>query len=272
MKKIFVQNAFLAGVVLALAGCASGYQQFYKPVQGATPERIASLRTGPAPAMPAVERSQPRNDPALIETYMRRGYSAIGYASFTSGRTESEDAALRQAKEVGADLVLIFDPKYAGSTTTNVPITLPTTSTAYTTGTATAYGAGGTVTAHGNATTTTYGSTTSIIPITVNRSSYGAVFFIKQHYRLGLIVRDLNNDERRALQTNKGVVVRVVVDGTPAFDADLLVGDIITSVDGEAVSTGATFNALFAGRKGKTVTIKFIRGTQAMEKSVTVGA
>jgi S1-C subfamily serine protease len=82
----------------------------------------------------------------------------------------------------------------------------------------------------------------------------------------------LNNDERRALQTNKGVVVRVVVDGTPAFDADLLVGDIITSVDGEVVSTSAAFNALFAGRKGKTVTIKFIRGTQAMEKPVTVGA
>jgi hypothetical protein len=236
MKTAFFQNTLLAGIIFALTGCASGYQQFYRPVQGTTPERIAELRAGPPPSMPIVERSQPRNDQALVEAYMKRGYSAIGYASFTSGRVESEDAALRQAKEVGADLVLIFDPKYAGSTTTNVPITIPTTSTAYTTGTATAFGPGGTVTAHGNATTTTYGTNTSIIPITVNRSSYGAIFFIKQNYRLGLVVRDLNDDERRALQTNKGVVVRVVVDGTPAFDADLLVGDIITSVDGQVVS------------------------------------
>lgn len=272
MKTNFAKTISIAGMVIALAGCASGYQQFYRPAPGATPERIASLRAGPAPAIPMVERSQPRNDSALVDAYMKRGYGAIGYASFTSGRSESEDAAIRQAKEVGADLVLIFDPKYAGSTTTNVPITLPTTSTAYTTGTATAFGAGGTVTAHGSSTTTVYGTNTSIIPITVNRSSYGAIFFVKKRQHLGVVVRDLNDDERRSLQTNKGVVIRVVVDNTPAFDADLLVGDVITSVDDQPVSTESTFSAMFSERKGKTVSIKFIRGTQAMEKSVRIEA
>jgi membrane-associated protease RseP (regulator of RpoE activity) len=202
---------------------------------------------------------------------MERGYSPIGYASFTSGRAQSEEAALQQAKDVGADLVLIFDPKYAGSTITNVPLVLPTATTALTRATATAVGAGGAVTAHGTSTTTTYGTSTSIIPIAVNLSSYGAIYFIKQHFRLGLAVRDLNNDERRALQTNKGVVVEVVVDGTPAFDADLLVGDIITAVDGQAIGTSASFNALFEERKGKTVSIRFIRDSQTLEKSVTIG-
>ena len=273
MKMTFVKNTLLAGLIVALGGCASGYQQFYKPVQGATPEIVASLRAGPAPSMPAIERSPPRNgDNGLIDAYIKRSYNAIGYASFTTGRAESEDAAVAQAKTVGADLVLIFDPKYAGSTTTNVLIKLPTTSTSYTSGTATAFGAGGAVTAHGNATTTTYGTSTDIIPFTVNRSNYGAIFFVKRNYRLGLVVRDLNDDERRSLQANKGVVVRLVVDNTPAFDADLLVGDIITSVDGEVVSTTEAFNKLFGDRKGKTVSIKFIRGAQAMEKSVAVRA
>lgn len=271
MSHAFVRLLAQVGLVLAIGGCASGYQQFYRPIPGVTPERVAMLREGPAPSTPAVERSQPRNDSALIDAYIRRGYNPIGYSSFTSGRAESELNAIQQAKEVGADLVLIFDPKYVGSTTTSIPITVPTTSTAYTNSSATAFGAGGTVTAFGNATTTTYGTTTNYIPLTINRSSYGAIFFIKRHYSLGLATRDLNDNERRMLQTNKGVVIRVVVDGTPAFDADLLVGDIITSVDGLVVSNVTAFDSLMGERKGKTVSIRFIRGTQAMEKTVKIG-
>ncbi len=270
MKATF-QSALLTGLAAALVGCASGYQQFYQPVPGVTPELIAARRAAPAPALPMVERSQPRNDQALLDAYLKRGYNPIGHVGFTSGRPESDAAALQQARDVGADLVLIFDPRFAGSTTTNIPITVPTTNTAYTTSSATAYGAGGTVRAYGNSTTTTYGSTTNVIPITVNRSSYGAIFFVKTKSHLGLVVRDLDDSERRALQTNKGVVVRVVVDGTPAFDADLLVGDIITAIDGQVVGTSTTFTTLASERKGKTVSIKFIRGTQTMEKSVSIG-
>jgi len=56
---------------------------------------------------------------------------------FNSGRPESEDAAVRQGEEVGADLVLVLNPNYTGSVNSRVPITTPTTSTTYSNATAT---------------------------------------------------------------------------------------------------------------------------------------
>jgi len=255
-------------LLLVLAGCASGYKQFYQPASGATLEAITARRPSPPPAIPIVERSRLGDTQTILDAYARRGYVMIGHAMFNSGRPESEDSAVRQAQEVGADLVLILNPKYTGSVTSTIPITTPTSTTSYSTGSATAYGPGGAVTAYGTGTTTTYGSTTNYVPFTVHRSDYGAVFFVKQRFGLGLFTRDLTDAERREFQSNKGAAVRSVVDGTPAFDADILVGDVITTVDGVVVSNAKTFNELLRERAGKRVSILIVRRGQYIEKSV----
>jgi hypothetical protein len=251
-----------------LAGCASGYKEFYKQAQGATPEIIAALRTAPPPATPIVERAQPGNSQTILDAYAKRGYVMIGHSMFNSGRSESEASAIRQGQGVGADLVLILNPRYTGAVTSNMPITTPTTTTSYSTGTATAYGPGGTVTAYGSGTTTTYGSTTSYIPITIHRSDYGAVYFVKRRFSLGVLMRDLSDAERQDLQTNKGMAVRLVVDGTPAFNADILAGDVITAIDGVAISGAQPFNELLRERRGNLVSLSLIRRGQRIEKSV----
>lgn len=268
MREILqVALSAFAGAVL-LSGCASGYSQFYKPVNGATPEIIAAKRAAPPPTIPIVERAQPGDAQTILDAYAKRGYSMIGNSMFNSGRSETEDSAVHQAQAVGADLVLILNPKYTGTITSNIPITTPTTTTSYSTGRATAYGAGAPVTAYGSGTTTTYGTTTNYVPMAINRSDYGAIFFVKQKVGLGLFTRDLNDSERQQLQTNKGAVVRVVVDETPAFNADLLVGDIIVAVDGLNISGAKMFNELLRDRSGKTVTIDLIRREQRIEKTV----
>lgn len=258
----------LLAISLFLAGCASGYQQFYKPASSAVLERLATQRVSPAPAAPYIERSQPGNSQAILESYMKRGYIMIGHSAFNAGREESEDSAVRQGKNVGADLVLILSPKYTGSVTTSVPIITPTTSTSYTNGSATAYGAGRTVTAYGNSTTTTVANTTNYIPITINRSDYGAVYFVKQRFSVGVFTRNLSDSERQEFQTNKGAIVTIIVDGTPAFDADLLAGDRITSVDGQDISDSTNFNALLRERLGRKVSLTILRRGQLIEKSI----
>lgn len=265
-----LRGAVLCTTIL-LTGCASGYQEYYKPMTGATADSIREARLAPPPLVPAVERAA-KNDAALVNVYLKRGYVPIGHSAFSSGRSVSENDAIQQAKTVGADLVLIFDPKFVSSTTTNIPITIPTATTSYTSGTATVYGAKGATTALANATTTTYGSTTNYVPITVNRSNYGAIYFIKQRFTLGVFTRDLTDSERQALQSNKGVVISTVVDGSPAFEADLLVGDIITLIDGQPVSTVANFGTVSRKlEKGKTVSVSFVRAGQTMEKHITLG-
>lgn len=261
-------SLFAVSLSLVLTGCASGYKQFYQPAPGATLEAIAARRHSPPPTTPIIERSQPSDGQTIVDAYARRSYVMIGHAMFNSGMPESEDSAVRQAQEVGADLVLILNPKYTGTITSSIPITTPTTTTSYSTGSATAYGPSGTATAYGSGTTTTYGSSTNYVPITVHRADYGAVFFVKQRFGLGLFTRDLNDAERQEFQSNKGTVVRLVVDGTPAFDADILVGDLITAVDGVVVSSSKTFSELLRERAGKRISILIARRGQSIEKSV----
>lgn len=266
LRSIRITCATLGSLILV--SCASGYSQFYTPATGATPEAIASIRAAPPPATPLLERSAPGNPEAILASYAKRGYVMIGHSMFNSGRKESEASALKQGVTVGADLVLVLNPQYTGSVTSSIPLTTPTTTTSYTTGSATAYGPGGTVNAYGNATTTTYGSKTTYIPMTVHRSDYGAVYFVKQRFSLGAFVRDLNDTERQELQTNQGVVVLTIVDDTPAFTADILPGDIITAIDGVRVPNQEAFGKITDEHRGKRVTVSIVRNGQPLEKTV----
>lgn len=124
------------------------------------------------------------------------------------------------------------------------------------------------MTAYGTGTSTTYGTTTNYVPITVHRSDYGAVYFIKQKFTLGASFRDLSDSERQELQTNRGAVIRLVVDDTPAFNADLLVGDVVTEIDGVAVSSWQTLVELIRERTGKTVILSLLRRGQKIRKTL----
>lgn len=260
-------RAALTVLVLALlvAGCATtnGYRDFYTGTPGVYPERSA-----PPPSEPLVARAA--GFEGIAEAYARKGYAPIGHSSFSSGRDERESDAIEVGKEVGADLVVLINPEYAGSETTSIPITTPTSTTSHTSGTATAYGAGGTTTAYGNATTTTYGSKTTYVPMTVHRYEYGAVYLVKYRYILGARWRDLTDDERRELQTNRGVYVMSVVDGSPAYESDVLPGDVIVAIDGKVASGGDGFNSLVQANRGRAVELTIARQGKVISKSVSL--
>lgn len=203
-----------------------------------------------------------------LKPFERQGYTLIGYSSFNSGNNEQASGAVAQAKRVGADLVVIIDPSFSGSTTSQLPLVMPTSTTSYTRGSATVQGSGGSVTAHGNSTKTTYGSNTTYIPITVTRYDYGAVYFIKHQFTLGVHWRPLEPDERQALESNSGVFVETVVNGTPAFRNDILPGDIILAINGERVYGVTEASDLIAQFRGQEVVLTTYRDGRVIEKSV----
>lgn len=258
------------GVALLLTACASGYSQFYRPWPGATPDLVASLRVAPPSGQPLVERVEQigQDSTELLDAYARRGYAPIGTSLFNSGNTESEDRAIEQGRRIGADLVVIMSPRHTGSTTATIPMTIPTSSTSYSTGTATAYGAAGTVRVYGTGTTTTLSTSTTMIPITISRTDYGAGYFVKRKWSFGGIWRDLNDSERQELQSNKGLYLKVVVDNSPAYNADILPGDIVLAIDGEPVSSQEAFSAQVSARSGRNVLISLYRRGSRLEKSV----
>lgn len=258
----------IALILLSVAGCVSGYKEFYKPTEGLTPERLNAIRASVPPLEPIVERAKPGNSDLILDSYAKRGYEMIGNSFFNSGHDESESSAIMQAKVVGADLVLILNPSYTGTVTSSMPITKPTTTTSYTTSRATAYGSGGTATAYGSGTTTTYGTTTDYIPIVVHRSDYGAVYFIKRKFIFGASLRDLNDIERQKLESNKGTVIRLITDDTPAYSSDFLAGDIIKSIDKITIKNSENFTQLLNQKRGSKVVLEIIRNEKIIEKEI----
>jgi len=262
MKRILIVAA-----AVMLVGCATGYKDFYRPLPNATPDMIAKSRSAPPPAEPAVDHTG-LTGKALGDAYGAQGYAVIGYSSFNSGHKESDSNAVQQGKKVGADLVVISNPQYTGTQSSVIPIVTPTSSTSYTSGSATAYGSGGTATAYGSATTTTYGSQTNFIPISTNRYDYLAVYLVKSKVTLGLRTVDLTSEQRQELQSNHGVMVTVVITGSPAYDADILVGDFVLAMDGTPVAGAAGYSDLIRQKAGKLVSVTIYRHGQTFAKDI----
>lgn len=273
MGKVYMLNIISCLIIsIIITGCVNSYKDFYQTAQGMNSEEIAKLRASPPSGIPIVERSQPIDGDILLKAYGKRGYTMIGHSLFNSSNDQLEDDAINHALEIKADLVLILNPKYTGSTTTTVPITKPTTTTSYSSGNVTAYGSNGSVTAYGNNVTTTNSQTTDYVPITVHSSDYGALYFIKQKLILGLILRELFDEERQLLQTNKGAVVDTIIDGSPAFDADILIGDIITKVDGINLINPEYLVEYIKTRTGQNISFTIVRRGKTIQKSIQLNS
>lgn len=233
-----MRNLLLIVITLFLSGCAqSGYVKFYNPYVDAN-------------ILPNVERLAKNQEPKVINTnhldsdilvYRSKNYIPIGHSSF-NGPYESPNYAIKQAKMLGATLILITS-KYTNTETLTSTLLLPDNKTTYQSGSVSGnttynnpYG-----TYLGNSNTignysgisTTYG--TKSIPITTSKKQYdqAAVYFVKsnQKSRIGLIFDDLTPIKRSELQRNTGVIISVVLDDSPAFNSNILVGDVLTKIN-----------------------------------------
>jgi putative serine protease PepD len=85
-----------------------------------------------------------------------------------------------------------------------------------------------------------------------------------QHAYLGIRVSDASN--------NGGAEVVSVVSGSPADKGGLKAGDVVTSIDGNAISSGDDLTAAVAAHKpSDTVTITLTRNGKSQDVKVTLG-
>ena len=75
-----------------------------------------------------------------------------------------------------------------------------------------------------------------------------------------LIVDDLKPEERQEQGTNAGVKVAAVVKGSPAWNANILPGDVVLSLDGKLVNSGPELEQLAQEQAGRQTTVELIRG------------
>jgi hypothetical protein len=245
-----------------VSGCANGYQQFYQPIPQAS-NRIAKSTSAPS------IRTSTGDATKDMDALYVEGFSPVGYASF-NGPMANIRGALIQAKKVGATYV-VASRQYTNTVSGALPIVTPTTNTSYSSGTVNAYGSGGFATGNYSGTTTSYGSQTTYVPYSIARFDQAAVFYAPMtRTGFGALIRPLTNEEARSIGTAKAGYLRAVRRGSPAFEADVLPGDILRSVNGTDLIDLAHYRDYF--RTDGPNHIVVIRGGQIIEKDVIVPA
>ena len=245
-------------LTFALPAQANDWEKFYTPL-GTTEQLIPSnVPPETVPSMGDLDRD--------VDAMWRRGYTLIGYSYFNTGNSKTQDASRFAAKLKAR--YLIVGTQLISSHTSSIPFTSPTTNTTYNNGTVNAYGSGGS--AHGtySGTSTTTGSQTTYIPITVNRFNKLAAYFMEvPKYGAGIIPRELTPEETQLVETRRAFAVRFVRDRSPAYNADLLPGDIIMTVNDQPADEA---NWQVAIRSGIPLKLKLIRHGQIKSLELTI--
>ncbi len=261
---------------LVLSGCQNPYKEFYTNRIPPDQEWRLYPFSGTTKFISAVPREM-ADARAQLE---RRGFGVIGVASFEAVTRDYSSQLRSRAQDVGADYVLMSSA-FAQTVTGSIPIINyqpGQVQTTYTQGqvNANAYGTGGNVNATANytGTSTTVNSgtfSTTQVPYSVNRNTYEALFFRKIRYNFGARYRPLFDDERRALQRNAGLVITMIIDDSPAFRANILVGDIMVALDDEQIFSEPQFVQLASTKPGRTVKLGILRDGKPMVFDVTLG-
>ncbi|NCA70503.1 MAG: PDZ domain-containing protein [Sphingobacteriia bacterium] len=248
-----------------LQGCATPFSEFYYDFTEGV-----DLTKDPRVVLPTGDPQLYRGtDPEQDAVRMfQDGYILIGYSQFNAGRVD-EDDAVRHAKSLHASVVILYS-KYTGSVSGVVPLTLPDTSTTTSQVSGIVHGKP----YSGTVETTTYGSTTTYMPYTVHRSDYLATYWMKlsKTPAFGVVIIDLTPENKQHIGSNQGMLIYAVIKGSPAFQADLLEGDILRAIGDSPVFDQDTFNRAVDRYQGTETDVTLFRGTREIHRSVKIGA
>jgi len=254
----------------------NGFATFYQDkTQNMRPEirqRLLPL-SGP-PQIETVPLAQIRDEE---RRFAERGLIQIGVASF-SGPPATREQAIEQAQKVGAEYV-ILGGEYSHAAQGVTPSLSVQPGQTYTTqecgtvtvntfqGGSTAFGSGS---YSGSATTTTLPTfqtqyTTYSIPI---YSQIGSFWRRAKPAIFGASGAPIPDELRIKLQRNTGVFVSAIVEGGPAFKANVIHGDIIIQFAGRPVNTVQDLLDMVPAYAGQKISLTIIRETKPMTLEV----
>jgi len=244
---------------LVLVGCANPYKDNYHNLTGQwSSGEVARLLPKEGPAKLVVSKNMQEDFIKMSEN----GYLLIGESKFREQKI-NEDFARAQADIIGASVVLV-DNDFVGTETKSVPMSewIPPRSEIYTE--RSYYNRGdipGPLTGDRVVMMTVQGEyRTKYVPQSVDYYDYTATYWAKSKPPIfGVLVQPISEYDRKVIQSNKGAVVRAVIKGSPAYNSDILVDDIIVKLNDEYASDPDVFFDLVIKNKGKSVNVEFIR-------------
>ena len=232
--------------ILFLNGCASPVYKYYTPV---TVTNAAEPKPCSTPQIQTI-----KNLNTNVTSVLRERWVEVGYSSWNDEASNIQDDLIKKAKEINACLVLVYR-KQTGSQMEEMPIDSYTPSPFFGGG---YYGGG-------------YGGYTSYAPYMVSLYQYDILFLTKMElFFTGLYVADLDDKARKLIQSNKGVIVTLVVNGSEAYNADIIPGDIITKIGTQNLTNYESFNHAVQFYRGESAVFNINRAGKKLTKSMNI--
>ncbi len=261
---------FLGGcllILLVVCACANPFRKSYTSSLERWPSGEVGRLLAPEGPAKIVTSNDMRRDAIRM---MEDGYLLLGRSVFRSPEVDPK-LARKVSEEIGASVILVAQ-RHATSLTEAVPMSVWIPDREITT-TETGVVQGGP-----NAGQMWERETTKVIegefrtqyiPETTDYYDYAATYWAKSKPPIfGVLVAALDERERQQLQSNRGVSVRAVIRRSPAFQSDILRGDILTRIaDLDVFDPDQFFDAVVANQ-GKKVALEYFRNGE--KKTIAV--
>lgn len=208
-----------------------------------------------------------RDFDSSVLDYLRSDYVVIGHSQFNAGSNVSLESLRTFGDTIKSDVILyaVGNATHTQSAMVVPHFTPGRQQTTYISG----YGSNGS-SFYGTANTYSSGTySSSVVPVTIVRQDYGALFLKKNWMPviLGVIPRPLTPAEAASAGTNGGLRVHLVIRNSPAFDANIFEGDIVLEAAGQ---TPHDFWIGLENWAGKTVKLVILRDGKKIEKSLSL--
>lgn len=233
-------------LLLFLYGCASPVYKYFTPVNVTNAAEPKSCST------PQIKTIKNLN--ADLKSVSREGWVEVGYSSWNDEAANIQSDLIKKANEINACLVLVYS-KQTGSAIEEMPVDTYAPSPFF----GGYYGGG------------YYGGYTTYAPYTVFLYQYDVFFLTRmERFYTGLYVADLDDKARKLIQSNKGVVVTLVVNASEAYNADIIPGDIITKIGNEELTNYDSFNHAVQFYQGESAVFNINRAGKKLTKTINI--
>ena len=255
-------------VVAVFASCATmnPFANYYHDNTGGIDIASSKKVILPIGEPKIVQGIDPKTDYNLM---LENAYSLIGYSSFDGPAIENS-GAIEVAKQVHASVIIIYS-KYKETLNGSIPLVLPDSHNSNTLINGSISGSTGSALFSGTAVTTTTGTRTVEIPYSTQTFNYFISYWIKvKPGILGAFLKDLTPEIRAKIQSNKGALVVDVINGSPAFEADILPGDVMKKIGDIEILNDFTYQQALLKYAGQTVDVILFRNGMEISKSVVM--
>ncbi|MDP3182555.1 MAG: PDZ domain-containing protein [Desulfobaccales bacterium] len=260
-----MKNIIFIVFMLFVFGCANPFTKYYVDLT-----KGIDVTNIPSVILPTDEPKifNGTNIEKDLQTMLENGFAPLGYSYFNAANFNKKSLD-EQAKKVHACIVVVYS-KYTHTESGAYPLLLPDIKTSTTSLSGSIFGSGGGFgNFFGTSRTTTYDTQTIYVPYNIRKFDYLTTYWIKKKPPVfGAYTLELTTAIRQKIGSNKGLLVMIVQKDSPAFNGDIVSGDILKKIGDVEINYNNSLEIATEKYAGKKVNILLLRDGKEIIKEI----